>query len=357
MKKIKILFFLPNLEGGGAERVSVNIINKLDKNQFDVSLALVKLEGEYLENLAEHVNVINLNSSRIAFSIFKLRKVIDEIDPEIVFSSLFTTNIILYFSILLRRSVPKLILRSPNSPELVLKNNEMSLIVKKLLELAYQKANYVLAQTPEMKKEIVNYHHINKNKIIVFTNPLDTKYIDSQIKNIKNPFSEETINIVASGRLHKQKGFDILIKAFKEVYMKNNNFRLYVIGNDKGEKERLIKLINKLELNEYVKLLGFQKNPYRYYYYSDLYVLSSRWEGLPNTVLENLYLNKPIVSTRCIPYMEKLIDDDKNGFLIEIDDIQEMSRAILKFKELSPSPQDRSVDIDKLFLDMHKGDI
>jgi glycosyltransferase involved in cell wall biosynthesis len=325
---------MPNLDGGGAERVIVNIIKQLDKDFYEIYLVLVKARGDYIDLIPKHVKIIDLKSKRILYSIFKLRKVIKEINPKILFSSLFDTNILLFLASLGVSKNKNLIMRSPNSPKLVIENNSLSRFKRILLKLAYKKANLIIAQTPEMKEEINKYHNINNDNIEVFLNPLDLEEIDSKIKNITNPFNPNFINIVAVGRLHKQKGFDILIKSFKIVVDINPNFILHIIGKDKGEEKNLRNLVEKLNLKNNVIFLGFQNNPYKYYFFSDLYVLSSRWEGLPNTVLENLYLGKPIVATRCIPFMDKLIEDKKNGFLVDVEDIDSLSNAILDYKKI-----------------------
>lgn len=354
MLKTKILFFMPNLDGGGAERVVTNIIRQLNKDKFDIYLVLVDKYGEYIDLIPHEVTIIDLKAKKISRSFFKLRLVIKRLKPNIIFSSLFTTNVMLYLSSFFLLKEIKLVLRSPNSPKLILENGKMSFYCKFLLESAYKRADYILAQTPEMKKEIHEYHGIKNSKIITFLNPLDKQTIDNNIKNISNMFDETYINVVASGRLHEQKGFDILIKAFKLVVQQNNNFRLFIIGKDKGEEENLLRDMKNLELDDVVKLVGFQKNPYQYYYYSDLFVLSSRWEGLPNTVLENLYLEKRIVATRCIPFMDQLIEDKKNGLLVEVGNINALAEAILNYKLIVPSNRFKTDDVNRLFQDFIK---
>jgi glycosyltransferase involved in cell wall biosynthesis len=335
-QKSKILFYMPNLDGGGAERVIVNIIKQLDNSSYDIYLALVSNSGDYINILPSYIKVISLDSSRILFSLFKLRKLIKGLNPDVLFSSLFDTNIILYLASINILKNKQLIMRSPNSPKLVIENKSLSSLKKYLLNLAYKKANIIIAQTPEMKDEIIKYHNINQNKIEVFLNPLDTKLIDESIKNISNPFNNNNINVVAVGRLHRQKGFDVLVKSFKEVIKQNDEYRLHIIGRDKGEEDNLKNLTHSLGLEKYITFHGFQSNPYKYYYYSDLYVLSSRWEGLPNTVLENMYLGKPIITTTCIPFMKTLIKDNENGILVEVGNIEQLTNAILKYKLIIP---------------------
>jgi len=355
--KSKIIFYLPNLHGGGAERVAVNMIRQLNKQKFDVSLALVDNTGVYKSLIPDHVTIYDLKAKKTILSLFKLRKLIQKSQPDIVFSTLFRAHNVLYLALLGINKKPIIILRSPNSPKLVLEHNQLSRLTKFLLEKAYRNADMILAQTPEMKDEIIKYHHITGSKIKVFLNPLDTNLIDEKIQNVVTPFDNDMINVVAAGRLTKQKGFDILIQAFRYVVDKNNDFILHIIGSDSGEKENLEKMVRDLNLEKNVKFLGFQENPYRFFLLSDLYVLSSRWEGLPNTVLENLYLEKPVVATKCIPFMSQLINDGENGFLVDVGNISQLAEAILKFKSIDSEknvPLVCNSDVDKLFLDVNK---
>lgn len=353
--KTKILFFLPNLNGGGAERVSVNIMKKLDKNDFDIHLVLVKNMGEYLELIPSYINIHDLNFNATMYSIVTLRKKIKKINPDIIYSTLYRTHIALYIALLGILNKPKIILRMPNSPKLVLERKQISFLSKFLLDRALFKSNLVIAQTPEMKDEISKFHYIAQDKIHVLINPLDTKYIDMQICNINNPFDTKYINVIAAGRLMYQKGYDILIESFKNVYVNNNNYRLFIIGADYDNKQKeFVARVKELNLEGVISFLGFQKNPYQYYFYSDLFVLSSRWEGLPNTVLENMYLNKPIVATKCIPFMNELIRDGENGLLVNVENIEELSNAILNFKSIQPEYRDDSTDINKFFLNLKR---
>jgi len=330
----KILFFLPNLNGGGAERVALNIIRQLDKVDFSISLVLVNRTGKYLDLIPEHVKVYDLGSKKTILSIFKLRRLLIELQPNIVFSTLIRTHVALNLSMIQVTPRPLIILRSPNSPSLLLSNKQLNPLLRYFLEKAYQQSDVIIAQTPEMKDEIVKYHAVDETKVEVLINPIDTNFIDSKLENISNPFNEKNINVVAAGRLTRQKGFDVLIKAFSEVVKHDDRFKLYIIGADDGESKLLNGLCEVLNLEDHVKFLGFKKNPYLYFFYSDLYVLSSRWEGLPNTVLENLYINKPVVATKCIPFMNVLIHHGKNGLLVDVEDISGLGKAILGYRDI-----------------------
>jgi glycosyltransferase involved in cell wall biosynthesis len=334
MKK-KITFVLSTLTGGGAERVTLNIISLLDKDKFDINLIVLQEYGEYLAQIPKDITLHILHVKRTLFSVFALRKKIQHIKPDIVYATLFHTNIALYASIMGLREKPKIVLRNPTSPKRIIEAGEISFFYRKALQKVYNNVNMVIAQTPEMKNEIAHYFNVNKDKIEVFINPLDTDKINRLTHNIKNPFDKKHINIVAAGRLSYEKGFDVLIQSFSEIVKTDQRFFLHIIGKDEGEYENLFSQIKTLSLDKYVKLWGFQQNPYKFFKYCDLYVLSSRIEGLPNTVLESLYLGKPVVATRCIPFMDTLVSEGNNGYIVDIENVEALKNAILKYDELN----------------------
>lgn len=353
----KVIFILPSHTGGGAEHVTMNVINQLDYSAFEVTLILIHSKDIPKDLINSKFKIITLNRSTTLKSFFSLLKIIKKVKPDLIFSSLFRLNIILASILLLIPSKAKLILRSPNSPSLLIKNNQMSYIMKKLISFSYNKANVVIAQTPDMAEEIIKYHDVDKKKVKFILNPIDENKIVDSLKENLSPFKKNKINIVASGRLTHQKGFDILLDGFKLVTLKNSNFHLHILG-DGEDKNKLISSTSNLNLDEFVTFHGYIDNPYPYYKYSDLYVLSSRWEGLPNTVLENIYLNKPIVTTNCIPILSRLVGHGNNGYVVNIDNKNELAEAILNFDKLimdSKSTLNLKSEFDTCFKQVIKG--
>lgn len=340
MKKT-ILFAIPNLNGGGAERVTVNFIRNLNPNLYNIRLLLIQKAGPLLDLIPNYVTIVSLNKTKTRQGYLALIKAVNNIKPNIIFTTTNRMNILVLAASFFFKKGIKIFIREPNMPKAQIVNGELSTLSKwtylLMIRLFYPRADKVIAQTEEMADEINQIFKIDNHKIITIHNPIDKAIIDEKIKNATNPFDSNYINVVAAGRIVKQKGFDILIRGFKQVVEQNDKFRLFIIGNDRiGERKALEAQIEKLGLKNYIRFLGFQNNPYKYYYYSDLFVLSSRWEGLPNTVLENLYLKKPIVATKCIPYMNKLIRNGKNGFLVDIESPEQLANSILKFKQLNP---------------------
>lgn len=353
MIKKKIIFYLPTLNVGGAERVTINILRYLDASKYEIHLVLVSKMGNFLDLVPSYVSIHDLGAGKTINSIFKLRQIIQKLKPDIVYSTLLRTHISLYFSTLMMKKKLKTIMRMPSSPKMMIKNKKFGLLFRYFLEKSLKNASLVIAQTPNMKDEIIEYHKVVEENIVVVINLLDTDLIEKSIINIENPFDPNYINVIASGSIRPVKGFDVLIRAFLKVYTRNKRFRLFILGNDNNNTLKEYKKIRKeLGLDEVISFLGYQKNPYKYYYYSDLFVLSSRYEGLPNVVLENLYLEKPVVATRCMPFMNIIIEDKKNGLLVEVEDEEALSEAILNYQKIEKPTlfkMDQYSSIDDIF--------
>ena len=171
-----------------------------------------------------------------------------------------------------------------------------------LIKILYPMADKVVVVSEEIKNILIENYNISKEKIKTIYNPhyinkyqeLSNEPLEEQYQNtFKNSFV--FINI---GRLTEAKGQWFLIRSFKEVVEKYPNAKLIILGE--GElKEKLQDLINKLNLQNNVHLLGMQKNPFKFLKHSNYFVFPSLWEGLPNTVIEALSLNIPIISADC----------------------------------------------------------
>jgi len=353
--KLKILFTIPTLNGGGAERVFVNYIRSLDKNRYDISLLLINKTGEFLSFIPDYVRIIDIGKSKTRYGFLRLLKQIRKINAELIVSTTNRLNILVLFaSFFISRKI-KICLYEPSMPSAQFDNNYLPRYYLLLMKLLYRFADYIIAQTAEMKNEIVDYYLVSSEKILVTSNPIDTKLIDDSLRGQSNPYNNKYINIVASGRIREEKGYEFLLNSFIKVVNDNRKYKLYILGNvgDKLYMEKLTKIINENKLNDFVHFSGFQTNPFPYYKYADLFVLSSRWEGLPNVVLEALYLKTPVITTDCIPHFRKIIQDGKNGYIVDFGDEINLSQKIQKYSELKVESDILELpDYNKIFYNM-----
>jgi len=347
----KIVFFLPDIEGGGAERVTLNIIEMLDREIFDIYLVLGNQNGDLGDSLPSQITIIDLNVRRTLLAFFPLYKVCREIQPSMIFSSLNRANI---FAILIGRLMTgvKVIIREPGMPSRQIGHLSKNLMI--LTKILYPFADRIIAQTQEMKQEICLCYAIKCDKIDVVPNPLNIKLIDSLVEQTHNHLNVKNVNIVGIGSLVPVKGFDILIKSFQKVLLIFPNAHLYILG--KGSYETALKqLAISLGISDKVSFMGFQKNPYIYLKYADLFVLSSRKEGLPNVVLESLYLQTNVVVTDCVPYITNLVIDNNLGEVACIEDEKDLSEKIIK--ALNSNNYNYMLEIKNLDLNFYFRDV
>ena len=325
----RILFILPNLNGGGAERVAITYLRQLDLDRYDVTLAVFDKTQDLLHFVPEGVVLIDLCSVKTIKSFLPLLKLIRRLKPDVVFT---THSRVAALLLAIKPFTPNFrhLARMVNTPSLEKKHGEYGKMVGRLFAASFKRADVVIAQTEGMKEDAIDMFGIAAHKIAVLHNPMDADHIDEYLNLAESPFPDGQINVVASGRLDRQKGFDILLKALPKIILDCPDFHLYILGNYHGALQEIEALIDKLKISQYVDLVGFQENPYSYYANCDLFVLSSRWEGFPNALIENYYLNTPIVSTKCVPIIEQLINEGENGYLCEVEDSECLAKKILQ---------------------------
>ena len=312
-----IISVLPNLSAGGAERVGIMLLNRAAEKSEKITLITLDNKLHLKHLLHKNIHHIQINSWFKLFKILKLAIRLKALSPKVVFTTHSRICLLMAFLRIALRMNYFLVSRMQNTSSMEIQYGEWSKFKQTLYQKGFQSSDLIIAQTEDMKKDAIKTLNINPENIKVSKNPVDVNYIKSLANERVPEFNSNFFNIVASGRLHKQKGFKYLIEAISYLKSDLPNIRLYLIGENKGSGESLQKLVTKLDLNDSVFFLGYQSNPYKYYYNCNLFVLSSLWEGFPNVILENYILNTPIVSTACVPEINNLIINGKNGFIVD----------------------------------------
>jgi len=330
MKKIKVLFIVNSLAGGGAERVLSYILNNLDRNKFEISLITFLSEKDY--NISEDIEYYSFDKKTyfdLVNIIFKLSKIFRSDKYNLVVSFLTYTNIFVTISWLLSGKKIPLIISERSNPKNNLKNQKFSSLKMKLVSLLYPLPTITVAVSKGVKENLANEFNIPISKIQVIYNPLDFKKIDELKKEIELPEIFDNNIIISCGRLTKEKNYPLLIKAFNVIIKKGINAILVILGKGK-EKKNLEKLVNQLKLKDKVFFLGFQTNPYKFMNNATIFVLSSSWEGFPNVLLEAMACGVPVISTDCASGPNEIIQNGRNGFLVPVDDEKKLAKAMEK---------------------------
>jgi len=198
-------------------------------------------------------------------------------------------------------------------------------------------ADALIAQTKEMKQEMAAFYHVNPEKITVINNPIDKTLIHQRLKETYQYPSQDCTHYIAVARIAPNKDYRTLIKAFATVLKQEPSSRLEIVGNpywDKSYKRQVDKTIEKYGIGEYITFHGIQDNPFKYIEAADVFVLSSIHEGLPNVMLEAMYLGKPVVVTRSIPYIAQVIHDGVNGYTVPVGSYSELAEAMMQARKL-----------------------
>jgi len=330
----KILFIIPSLGGGGAERVCLNILKYINREKFSPSLVLFEKKGVYLEKIPEDVVTYNLTKrSRLDFFklIFRLAyRVYPIVKPDIVISFLNYANFINILSKVVSFSLKPSIISEHSYTSRLLQFNRLRRIKMMLVKSIYPIANEIIAVSKGIKKDLIQNFKIPSKKIKVIYNGVslhEIKKLSRESVAIKLLNGDIPI-IITCGRLTYPKNFLLLLNAFSKV-IKKHNAKLLILGEGE-EKDNLVKLSRRLEIDNKVFFLGFQKNPFKYIARADVFVLSSLYEGFGNVIIEAMACGTPIVSTCCPSGPDEIITDGVNGLRVPVGDVDAMAKAIFR---------------------------
>ena len=218
----------------------------------------------------------------------------------------------------------KIISRS-NSSSIGWSNNFFK---QSIFKIFFKKADKIIVNSYDFKKEMDKKYKIN---CICILNPFNFNEIRKKSSYKANYiFQKKNTKLITVGRITDQKDFITILKAINIV--KKNNVELVIIG--KGENEVEIKKYIELNnLKKKVQLLGYKKNPFPYIKQADLFLLSSKFEGSPNVLVEALYLRKFVISTDCPTGPKEILNNGKHGELVKIGDYKKIAKLINNFKK------------------------
>lgn len=340
LRKRKVLIVLRELGVGGAEKVLVNVANNLSTEEFDVTIAFVE-DGSYRTLVKEHVELVQFHSKSPLGVAFEIRKLVIERDYDVVLFSWLKPMVFVHTLNLFRNMRVRTVFRVPISLQSQMRTNPLynNFLFKKLISRVLSRADSLIALCDGMKEELVKYFGIDERKVRVIPNPVNIDYIVGKASEF-NPFELESefLHIVSAGRLEYQKGFDVLLKAFKVVADRFPNAVLTIIG--KGSLDgKLRRLARELGLGRRVRFVDWVSNPYPYFKHADLFVLSSRFEGFPNVILEALACGTKVVATDCKTGPKEILGErEEYGWLAKTEDPKSLAE---KMEEAINSPKKR----------------
>ncbi len=333
-RKIKVLFVLPNLFGGGAERVFTYLINHIDRNDFEPHLALGAKTGAYLQDIKKDVTIYELGGERARNAIPALVKLVRTLRPDTVFSTL-GMNFASLTGKMFYPSGTRVILREGNSVTAFLEDvardsSSRAAFYRKIYKYIYKKADAIICQSDFMLRDMAENIGVSEQKLLRIHNPVNLERIDDLLLEKNGElYDRNFFNFVTIGKLHYHKGYDILLEAFAQARRENEKIALTILGEG-DERESLESLSKKLNLGKHLRMPGFVENPYVYISQADCFVSSSRYEGFANVIAESLACGTPVVATDCPSANREVIFEGENGWFAETENPDSLAKALLK---------------------------
>lgn len=330
MHPAKIALFFGNFHAGGVQRVRLNLARGFTKRGLNVDLVVVRSEGELRNQIPPDLNVFDLGVQRASFALPALIRYLRSAQPAAVLSSQTHHNILAILARRLSGVSTRLIVGEHNNWQQVIKNVGFSTKILPIwARLFYPGADAIMAVSKGVADALSATTGIRREHIHVIYNPITLSEIQMRAgEESRHPWliPDGIPVIMAAGRLNKQKDYPTLLKAFA-ILRSRRPVRLIIIGEGE-ERKTLLRLANKLDIDQDVDFPGFMENPYTFMANSDVFVLSSRWEGFPNALLEALACGTALVSTDCPSGPSEMLENGRYGLLVPVGDSEALAHAI-----------------------------
>ena len=318
-----LVIFIPSIEAGGVEK-NLFYITKFIKSKFK-NIFLVSADKLNKNILGKKVKLLSPSSN---FFKNKNRFLKSIICSYLIFKNFNNKNALIFsfqsnfFSIIISKIInSKIIIRLNTSPEKYSSN----LFKKLFFRLLYNFADEIIVNSNEFKKNLFKYFNLNSKMVF---NPIKIKKRKKKISFFHN---FNGLKIISIGRLTHQKDHITLFEAlnmYKNIY--NSNFKLYLIG--RGYNLKLLSdFIHANKLQKNIRLAGYKSNASDYIKSSDLFILPSKHEGLPNTLIEAQVAGVPIIASKCPSGPKEILMNGKLGDLFNVGDHKDLCKKIYNF--------------------------
>ena len=318
MVKKKVLIILPSNNIGGAEKVMWSYFkNFKDSN---ISLKLLVINAKNACGSFKNKNIINFNFSRFIYAIPRILSILKSENIHVVISTFPNISAILLFLKYFNIIEVKIIVRQPNIIEKSLSGNFKLYILKIIYKLFIKFTDAAIVTSEFMKEEILKYH-LNRDKIFLIRNPISIEETRKDVTPVR--IGQDNLTLIFVGRLVYQKGIDRIL----HLLAISKNIELIVVGEG-NFKNKLLKKVKYLNIDDKIRFLGKILKPYDLIAGSDYFILPSRYEGLPNCVLESLALGTPVISTKQIFALNDFKKNIANKSIMLFESINEIAKKI-----------------------------
>ena len=330
--KQEITFFVSSLSGGGSERVCVSIAHAIAEQGYNVTILYLykkKCDATIISNLHSNVQLVHLNSNTALQSIFKVSAYLraQKIKKIVAFKYELVALLVLLKKV---RGISCCIIARNNSNISRKWVGKSDSPIKRLknyvIKHCFVETDYIVHQSADMRQQFVNVYPGTASKSTFILNPIASQFQNTI--SIANDVQIHQPYLLCVGRLEAVKDFFRAISVFARIAKQHPNLRLKIIGEG-GEYERLLALAGELKVSHLVDFEGY-KDPFPYYRNARLTLLTSRYEGCPNVMLESLAVGTPVVAFDFDFGPREVLIDGVNGYLVRYQDMDDLEAKIIR---------------------------
>ena len=333
----KIALFMPDLSGGGAERMMINLARGIEGQGAEVDMVLMRKEGPYLPLVPSSVRIVDLGARRTLSSIGPLATYLRRERPAALLSTFVNVNLAALLARRLARVPARVVVREDNYASITHANREALLmrLADRMQPWLYGWADAIIGVSQGVADDMVHNVGVPAERMHVINNPVVTPELHHLAsKPVDHPFFSpgQPPVVLGVGRLSAQKDFPTLIRAFA-VVRQQRPAKLVILGE--GENRPMLeRSCDDLGLEGDADLPGFVRNPYAFMARAAVFALSSRWEGSPNVLVEAMACGTPVVATDCPSGPMETLDGGRLGRLVPVGDADALAESIMQTLEM-----------------------
>lgn len=319
---MRILCFLPDFGGGGAQRTLINLAASFRFAGHDVILAAAQPDGPARAWIDPQLRTVAVGRGQLRNALFPLARLVRAEQPDVILSSVLDANVVAVAArALAGRPRAKLVVRETNSHRA---RGDIGVLRQRLTRLAYPRADAVVALSEGVRRELIADYGLPPASVVTIHNPVGVDTLAAEAKQASAPPVEKDGRwIVGVGRLTRQKGFDRLIRAV--AALKGQKVQLVLVGEG-PDRDALAAQARDAGVG--LIMPGFVRHPMHWLAHADLFVLSSRWEGFGHVIVEAMAAGAPVVAFDC-PYGPRdIITDRVDGLLAPDGDEAALAKAM-----------------------------
>lgn len=333
-----IALLLPNLGGGGAERVALTTARDLLAQGHGVDIVLVQARGELMEMLPRGARVVDLAAPRLRRALVPLVRYLRRVEPASIHAFMWPLTVIAIVASRLARSRTRIMLSEHVPPSKAARGLVARLMFKWTARMFYPRADVRVVCSAVAADDVARATGLPRSLFEVVTNPIEPPRTIAATAEAESLWSTGTPRILTVGTLKPQKNHVLLLRAFARL-QEYPHARLIILGEGALRKE-LEAVAHELGIEERVKLPGFRVDPWPFLASADLFVLSSDFEGFPLVLAEAMHAGLRVVSTDCVSGPSELLGGGRFGRLVPCRNVDALAAAI-KYALSAPHDPER----------------